>query len=90
MHAMEAVERALTLKMIWSSALWLVSAANGGAPIGEVHGKHEASLRCVVEELYRECGDIHELVEFEQALAYLRSYSLSMPSVVSSKELALE
>mmetsp|Transcript_22195 Transcript_22195/g.63677 ORF Transcript_22195/g.63677 Transcript_22195/m.63677 type:complete len:821 (-) Transcript_22195:141-2603(-) len=71
------------------------NASNGSKPItvAEVHEKKEWKLRALVEELLPAAnivlGQGNDLGTVDEMLAYFRSYSLSMPNAIPSKDLAL-
>ena len=55
MDTIDAIEAVSQLKMLWSSALWLVCAARG-CTVGEAHAApHSAQLEQLLHELLREC-----------------------------------
>lgn len=88
-----SLEKASALKMIWSSALWLLCAAKGctvGGVTG-VHQEHEPTLRGLVNELYREYEELLDgYADMEAVMKHLRAYSESIPHAVPSKVLALD
>ena len=83
---LEAIESVSQLKMVWSSALWLLCAARG-CNVGEAHALHRTELRGLIGELLRECdggGSARDT-----AWSSLEAYSNSMPTVVPSAKMAL-
>ena len=79
--------------------MWLLCHARG-CTVSEVHAAHSAELAALVAERARELptchggggggrGGVRSASEVRGLLDRLEAYSLSMPSVVPSKELAL-
>jgi glycine/D-amino acid oxidase-like deaminating enzyme len=84
------LEKESALKMIWSSALWLVCAVQG-CTVGGVHQEHEPMLRGLVNELYREYEELLDgYADIEAVMEHLKAYSGSIPHAVPSKVLALD
>ena len=84
---LDSLQSVAQLKMVWSSALWLVCNARGCA-VDEAHTAHSAELRALVDELLAECSADLAVGGGDAALAKLRAYSDSMPGVIPSAELA--
>ena len=93
------VDEAAGVKLLWSCCMWLLCHARG-CTVSEVHAAHSAELAALVAELARELptchggggggrGGVRSASEVRGLLDRLEAYSLSMPSVVPSKELAL-
>jgi hypothetical protein len=86
---LDELESVSQLKMIWSSAMWLMCAAHGSCTVSSVHASHGDVLRLLVLELLQECTE-PLASDFQAALASLRAYSDSMPDVVPSAAMAHE
>ena len=79
---LDALEPVAHLKLLWSSALWLVCAARG-CDVDVAHADHGDLLGALVAELAVECAPAVDLDG-------LRRYSASLPGVTPSRALAID
>ena len=87
LEGVDALDLAAQLKMLWSSALWLICAARG-CTVSEAHARHPSLVRALVKELLVECAAAVSK-DVELVLQTLQAYSDSLgPDVVPSAAMA--
>jgi glycine/D-amino acid oxidase-like deaminating enzyme len=80
-------------KLLWASCLWLLC-HNSDPPltVAEVHIQNETLLKDLVQELFpillQLSGNTNETLS--DLMFYMKSYSLSMPNAIPSKQLAIQ
>ena len=98
-----AIDSLAAEKLLWATCMWMVSHANFGITVGQVHDspEYQKQLRAIVAELLpiarrtlltedKEETDPPALDCLCNVLARLEAYSRRIPTAVPSKKLALE
>ena len=79
-------------KILWASIMWLLChSEEPPLTLSEVHALKKNEIEALVGELYPALQSSTDSDRgFEETLDYIELYSMSMPSAIPSKELALE
>ena len=75
-------------KLLWASAMWVMSQALGGVGVGQVVTLHRPALEDLITDLCSSCCCCK--VDVERAMQEVVEYSLSIPLAVPSRAMALK